>query len=54
MGLFDRFKRRVQEVAEDVDSEELTAEEGTQEAEEAIATTLSETTESEWDEITET
>ena len=31
MGLFDRFKRRVQEVAEDVDSDELTATEDSEE-----------------------
>ena len=38
MGLFDRFKRRVQEVAEDVDSEELTATEDSEEGQVALQT----------------
>ena len=36
MGFFDRFRKRVQEVADDTDLEELTAEEGTEEAEEVL------------------
>jgi hypothetical protein len=38
MGLFDRFKRRVQEVADDVDSEELTATEDSDEGQVALQT----------------
>ena len=38
MGLFDRFKRRVQEVAEDVDSDELTATEDSEEGQVALQT----------------
>ena len=38
MGLFDRFKRRVQEVAEEVDSEELTATEDSVEGQVALQT----------------
>ena len=38
MGLFDRFKRRVQEVAEEVDSEELTATEDSEEGQVALQT----------------
>ena len=38
MGLFDRFKRRVQEVADDVDSEELTATEDSEEGQVALQT----------------
>ena len=53
MGFFDRFKKRVKEVADETDMDALTAEEGTQEAEEAIATALPEPTEEEWDDITE-
>ena len=37
MGFFDRFRKRVTEVAEGVDVEELTAEEDTDEAAEALA-----------------
>ena len=36
MGLFDRFKKRVREVAEETDEEELTAPEDSQEARDAI------------------
>ena len=32
MGFFDRFRKRVQEVADDTDMEELTAEEDSEEA----------------------
>ena len=31
MGFFDRFRKRVQEVADETDFDELTAEEGTEE-----------------------
>lgn len=37
MGFFDRFKKKVKEVAESTDLESLTAEEGSDEAEKAIA-----------------
>ena len=36
MGLFDRFKKRVQEVAEEVDSDALTADADSQEGKAAI------------------
>ena len=36
MGFFDRFRKRVQEVADETDFDELTAEEGTEEAEEVL------------------
>ena len=35
MGFFDRFRKRVQEVADETDLDQLTAEEGTEEAVEA-------------------
>ena len=47
MGLFDRFKRRVQEVAEDIDSEELTATEDSEEGQVALQTTT--VIEEDWD-----
>ena len=53
MGFFDRFKKRVKEVADETDMDALTAEEGTQEAEEAIATTPPGPIEEDWDDITE-
>ena len=53
MGFFDRFKKRVKEVADETDMDALTAEEGTQEAEEAIASIPMEPDEEEWDDITE-
>ncbi len=53
MGFFDRFKKRVKEVADETDMDALTAEEGTQEAEEAIASIPMEPAEEEWDDITE-
>ena len=37
MGLFDRFKRRVKEVADEVDTESLTVTEDSNEAKELIA-----------------
>ena len=36
MGFFERFRKRVQEVADVTDLDELTAEEGTEEAQEAL------------------
>ena len=55
MGFFDRFKKRVKEVVDETDLDELTAEEGTQEAEEAVAATTEPTpqAEEEWDNIVE-
>jgi len=55
MGFFDRFKKRVKEVADETDMDALTAEEGTQEAEEAIASMPPEPIEEEedWDDISE-
>ena len=47
MGLFDRFKRRVQEVAEDVDSDELTATEDSEEGQVALQTATE--IEEDWD-----
>ena len=51
MGFFDRFKKRVKELADETDLDALTAEEGSEEAEEAIATTVP--LEEEWDDITQ-
>ena len=55
MGFFDRFKKRVKEVVDETDLDELTAEEGTQEAEEAVSVTTEPTSqaEEEWDDIVE-
>ena len=53
MGFFDRFRKRVKEVVDETDLDALTAEEGSEEAEQ----TPTETTppsEEEWDEVTET
>ena len=50
MGLFDRFKKRVKEVAEEVDSEALTAVEDSEEGIAAIET--SRHTEEDWEEET--
>ena len=36
MGLFDRFKKRVEEVVDATDAESLSAQEGTSEAEQAL------------------
>ena len=52
MGFFDRFKKRVKELADETDLDALTAEEGSEEAEEAIATTPA-SFEEEWDDITQ-
>jgi len=48
MGLFDRFKKRVQEVAEEVDSEALTADADSQEGKAAIE--VSKHIEDDWEE----
>ena len=48
MGLFDRFKKRVQEVAEEVDSDALTADADSQEGKAAIE--VSQHIEEDWDE----
>ena len=48
MGLFDRFKKRVQEVAEEVDSDALTADADSQEGKAAIE--VSKHIEEDWDE----
>jgi len=53
MGFFDRFKKRVKEVADETDLDALTAEEGSQEAEEAMAFTATTSVEEEWDDIAE-
>ena len=50
MGFFDRFRKRVQEVADETDFDELTAEEGT---EEAPTLPPSDVVEDEWDELNE-
>ena len=50
MGLFDRFRSRVKEVAEETDLDGLTAEAGSDEAEEAIAAAEA-LQEEEWDEV---
>ena len=55
MGFFDRFKKRVKEVADETDMDALTAAEGSQEAEEAIASLPPEPIEEveEWDNLSE-
>ena len=50
MGFFDRFRKRVQEVADETDLDELTAEEGTEEAQEALTPASPDVVEDEWDE----
>ena len=50
MGFFDRFRKRVQEVADETDFDELTTEEGT---EEAPTPPPSDVMEDEWDELNE-
>ena len=50
MGFFDRFRKRVQEVADETDFDELTAEEGT---EDAPTPPPSDVVEDEWDEPNE-
>ena len=52
MGFFDRFKKRVKELADETDLDALTAEEGSEEANEAIATTTP-SVEEEWDDISQ-
>ena len=53
MGFFDRFRKRVQEVADVTDLDELTAEEGTEEAQEALTPQSPDAIEDEWVETTE-
>ena len=54
MGFFDRFRKRVKEVAEDTDLESLTVEEDSAEGIEALATpTPSDQVEEDWDNIEE-
>lgn len=52
MGFFDRFKKRVKELADETDLDALTAEEGSEEANEAIATNTP-SVEEEWDDISQ-
>ena len=52
MGFFDRFRKRVKEVADDTDLDALTAEEGSEEAEQIITETTPPVDE-EWDDISE-
>ena len=51
MGLFDRFKRRVKEVANEVDSEALTVNEDSAEGRAAIES--SRVVDEDWDEVPE-
>ena len=37
MGLFDKFRKKVRDAASDIDSESISAEDGTQEAIDALA-----------------
>ena len=57
MGLFDIFRSKVKDLGESLDENELTAEEGTEEAKKALETKIEheskETTEDEWDNIEE-
>ena len=53
MGFFDRFRKRVKEVVDETDLDALTAEEGSEEAEQIITEPTS-PVEEEWDEPTET
>ena len=53
MGFFERFRKRVQEVADETDLDELTAEEGTEEAQEKLNPLSSDVIEDEWEEPTE-
>jgi fused signal recognition particle receptor len=55
MGFFDRFRKRVKEVADDTDLDELTADEDSEEAAEAIAAAekIQESDENQWDDIEE-
>ena len=52
MGFFDRFRKRVKEVADDTDLDALTAEEGSEDAEQ-ITPETSTPVEEEWDDISE-
>ena len=57
MGLFDIFRSKVKDLGDSLDENELTAEEGTEEAQKALETKIEheskETTEDEWDNIEE-
>ena len=59
MGLFDKFRKKVQHAASEVDADSLSAEEGTDEANEAlgqlqeIETTSNTHQEDEWEELDE-
>ena len=57
MGLFDIFRSKVKDLGDSLDENELTAEEGTEEAQKALETKfeheLKETAEDEWDNIEE-
>jgi len=57
MGLFDIFRSKVKDLGDSLDENELTAEEGTEEAQKALETKIehksNETTEDEWDNIEE-
>ncbi|MDP6864524.1 MAG: signal recognition particle-docking protein FtsY [Candidatus Poseidoniaceae archaeon] len=55
MGLFDKFRKRVNKAAEEVDIDALSADEESEEAQEALAVQDSNTTQpdEEWEEITE-
>ena len=52
MGLFDRFKKRLQEAVDDTDMDALLAPSDSEEAETAIST-KEEVVEEEWDDIEE-
>ena len=52
MGFFDRFRKRVKEVADDTDLDALTAEEGTEEVEQTIVEPTP-PLEEEWDDISD-
>ena len=53
MGFFDRFRKRVKEVADDTDLDALTAEEGSEEAEQTTPEISPPIEDEEWDDISE-
>ncbi|MEC8927129.1 MAG: signal recognition particle-docking protein FtsY [Candidatus Thermoplasmatota archaeon] len=53
MGFFDRFRKRVKEVADDTDLDALTAEEGSEEAEQTAPKISPPIEDEEWDDISE-
>ena len=57
MGLFDIFRSKVKDLGDSLDENELTAEEGTEEAQKALESKINpiskEITEDEWDNIEE-